>query len=50
MGGHRSKKKIDMTSYTDGRISTIKFLVGYKFFSNGNKKNLPLKNSNETPI
>ena len=43
MGGgvHRSKK-VDMTSYTAVRISKIKFWVGYKFFLNGYKKNLPL--------
>ena len=32
-----------MTPYTAGGISKIKFLVGYRFFSNGYKKNLPLR-------
>ena len=36
------EKEINMTSYTAGRISKIKFLVGSKIFSNGYKKNLPL--------
>ena len=35
-------KKVDMTSYTAVRNSKIKFWVGYKFFLNGYKKNLPL--------
>ena len=39
-------KKVDMTSYTAVRNSKIKFWVGYKFFLNGYKKNLPLIRSN----
>ena len=40
------EKEINMTSYTAGRISKIKFLVGSKIFSNGYKKNLPLSRHN----
>ena len=32
------EKEVNMTSYTAGRISKIKFLVGSKFFSNDHKK------------
>ena len=41
-GSYVEVKKVDITSHMAGRISKIKFLVSYRFFSNGYKKNLPL--------
>ena len=43
MGGHISKKSRYDIVYSAVRISKIKFWVGYKFFLNGYKKNLPLE-------
>ena len=41
-GGIIEIKTAGMTFYKSGRISKIKFVVSYKFFSNGYNKNLPL--------